>query len=188
VDRVGGDVLVAPVVKEGMRWRDVYLPAGAAWINWWTGEKLEGGKQHRVDAPLDRLPIFVRVGAVTATQDVIQHTGEMPRVPITLNIAAGIEPGKTEVADIHQDAGDGYGYRQSEYRTLRIEHSQGVLKITRFGDFNGQKIRYVEVVGLTAEPREIRADGRKLEFKYDASSKRLRVEVPEDVKEVTMVR
>ena len=185
---VGGDVLVAPVVKEGMRWRDVYLPAGAKWINWWTGEKLDGGKQHRVDAPLDRLPLFVRVGAVIATQDVIQQTGEMPNVPITLNIAAGIEPGKTEIEDIHQDAGDGYDYRLSAYRTIRVEHSQGVLMITRIGNFNGQKIRYVEVVGVTAEPREIRADGKKLEFEYESAIKRIRFEVPDDVKEMTMVR
>jgi alpha-glucosidase len=67
---VGSDLLVAPVVKEGMRNRDVYLPAGAAWINWWTGERLEGGKQYRVDAPIDRLPLFIRAGAV------IQHRAQ----------------------------------------------------------------------------------------------------------------
>jgi alpha-glucosidase len=135
---VGDDLLVAPVVKEGMRNRDVYLPAGTAWINWWTGEKLDGGKQHRVDAPLDRLPIFVRVGAVIPTQDVIQHTGEMGKASITLNVAAGIEPGKVETTDLHQDAGDGYGYRLSEWRNIRIEHRQGVLKISRVGEFRGQ--------------------------------------------------
>jgi alpha-glucosidase len=185
---VGRDILIAPVVKEGMRWREVYLPTGTAWINWWTGEKLEGGKQHRVDAPLDRLPLFVRVGAVIASQDVIQHTGEMAGAAITLNVVAGIEAGKTETATIHQDAGDGYGYRRSDWRTIRIEHSQGVLKVTRIGDFSGQKIRYIEAVGIAAEPREIRADGKKLEFKYDASMKRLRVEVPDDVKELTLLR
>ncbi len=136
---VGGDVLVAPVVKEGMRNRDVYLPAGAAWINWWTGERLDGGKQHRVDAPLDRLPLFVRSGAVIATQDVIQHTGQMPGAALTLNVAVGIAPGKSEFAEIHQDAGDGYGYRRSEWREIRIEHRQGSLKISRIGDFTGQR-------------------------------------------------
>lgn len=185
---VGDDVLVAPVVKEGMRWREVYLPAGASWINWWTGEKLDGGKQYRVEVPLDRLPLFVRVGAVIATQEVIQHTGEMPGAAITLNVIAGIAPGNKEIVDIHQDAGDGYGYRQSESRTIRVEHSQGILKIIRIGNFNGQKIRYIEVIGVTVEPREIRADGKKLEFKYDAVMKRLRVEIADDVKEVMMAR
>jgi alpha-glucosidase len=175
---LGDDVLVAPVVKEGMRNRDVYLPAGTAWVNWWTGEKLDGGKQHRVDVPLDRLPIFVRLGAVIATQDVIQHTGQMADVSITLNVAAGIEPGRTEIATIHQDAGDGYDYRQSAWREVKIEHRQGVVKISRIGDFRGQPIRYIEAFGLNAEPREVRADGRKLEMKYDSDTKRLRVGIP----------
>ena len=185
---VGSDILVAPVVKEGMRNRDAYFPAGATWINWWTGERLEGGKQHRVDAPLDRLPLFVRAGAVIATQNAIQHTGEMKDADITLNVAAGITPGKTEVSDIHQDAGDGYGYRSNEWRRVRIEHSQGILKISHVGDFKGQRIRYLEVVGVEANPKEIRADGRKLEHRFDAERKRVRAELPADVGEITLVR
>lgn len=185
---VGADVLVAPVVKEGMRNRDVYLPAGAAWINWWTGERLEGGKQHRVDAPLERLPLFVRSGAVVATQDVIQHTGEMANVAITLNVAAGIEPGKTEIAEIYQDAGDGYAYRQGAWQQVGVEHVQGRLRIARVGNFKGQRIRYLEVIGVESEPREIRADTRKFDFKYDAATKRIRVELPENVREITMLR
>lgn len=185
---IGDDLLVAPVVKEGMQNRDLYLPAGSAWINWWTGEKLDGGKQHRVDAPPDRLPLFIRAGAVVATQEVIQHTGEMSRSPLTLNVAVGIEPGRTSTAEVHQDAGDGYGYRLSEWRHIKIEHGQGMLKITRVGNFRGQSIRYIEAVGLMAEPREIRADGKKVEYRYDATTKRLRVEVPEDVKEIHLIR
>ncbi|MEP6704164.1 MAG: TIM-barrel domain-containing protein, partial [Acidobacteriota bacterium] len=185
---VGSDLLVAPVVKEGMRTREIYLPAGAAWIDWWTGERMDGGKQYTVKAPLDRLPLYVRAGAVVPTQDVIQHTGEMPNSPITLNVAAGIEPGKTEITTVHQDAGDGYGYRQNAWRNIRIEHRQGILKITRSGDFNGQRIRYLEIVGLAADPREVRGDGEKLDHKFDAATKRVRVELPKNVIEITLVR
>jgi alpha-glucosidase (family GH31 glycosyl hydrolase) len=185
---VGSDILVIPIVKEGMRHRDAYFPAGAAWINWWTGERLEGGKQHRVDAPLDRLPLFVRAGAVIAEQDVIQHTGEMPSASLTLNVAAGIEPGKTEKTEIHQDSGDGFGYRLSEWRMIRIEHSQGSVKLTRIGDFNGQRVRYLEAFGVAADPREVLVDGRKVDHKYNEATKRVRVELPESVTEITLVR
>jgi len=185
---VGSDVLVAPVVKEGMRNRDVYLPAGSAWINWWTGEKFEGGRQINVQAPLDQLPLFVRAGAIIATQDVIQHTGQMPNAAVTLNVVAGVEPGKIEIAKIHEDAGDGYGYRQSEWREILIEHREGDLKISRTGDFTGQRIRYLEVAGLAADPKEIRADGKKIDHTYDAARKRIRAELPDGVGEITMVR
>jgi hypothetical protein len=112
----------------------------------------------------------------------------MANAPLTLNVAAGIEPGRTETLEIHQDAGDGYGYRLSEWRTVRVVHTPGSLKLTRIGDFNGQRIRYVEAFGLAAEPREIRADGRKVDHTFDAATKRVRVEIPDDAKEVTLMR
>ena len=185
---VGDDLLVAPVVKEGMRNREVYFPAGASWIDWWTGERFEGGKQVNVQVPLDRLPLYVRAGAVVATQDVIQHTGEMPNSPLTLNIAAGIEPAKTEIFELHQDAGDGYGYRQNAWQNIRIEHRQSLLKITPRGDFNGQRIRFLEIIGMPADSREVRADGTKVDHTYDVARKRVRVELPENTAEITLVR
>ncbi len=183
---LGGDVLVAPVVKEGLRKRDVYFPAGAVWINWWTGERIEGGGQQNIDAPLDRLPIFVRAGAVIPTQAVVQHTGEMPSSPMTLNIVAGIAAEKTETSLLYQDAGDGYGYRQKAYSEIRIETRQGSLKISRTGDFTGQTVRYIEIVGLAAAPSGMRSDGREINFTFDAATKRLRAEIPAGAAEITI--
>ena len=135
-----------------------------------------------------RLPLFVRAGSVIPTQPVIQHTGEMSNTPITLTVAAGIEPGKTETFDLHQDAGDGYGYRLSEWRTVRVEHRQGSLKISRIGNFHGQPIRYVEAIGIAASPKEVRADGKKLDHTRDATTKRLRVEIPDNAVEILLIR
>lgn len=58
----GPDLLVAPVTTAGQSERDVYLPAGQ-WRDAWTGEAVAGGCQIWCDAPLDRLPVFVRAGA-----------------------------------------------------------------------------------------------------------------------------
>ena len=185
---LGPDLLVAPVVKEGLRKRHVYLPAGTAWVNWWTGERFEGGVNHFVDAPLDRLLIFARAGAIIPTQGVIQHTGEMPSSPITLNIIDGIAPEKTETARLYQDAGDGYGYRKNEWTEILFEHRPGSIKIRRTGNFQGQKIIYGEMIGVIASPKQILADGREVKFTFDAAAKRLRIEMPDGVKELTMVR
>lgn len=59
----GPDLLVAPVLTEGARDRQVYLPAGAIWTDAWTDERFEGGRSVTVDAPLDRIPLFLRDGA-----------------------------------------------------------------------------------------------------------------------------
>lgn len=185
---VGADLMVAPVIVEGARSRDVYFPRGADWVDWWTGARYEGGRNARIDAPLDRLPLFVRVGAVVPTQSVVQHTGEMPGADVTLNVGVGIAPGRTETGKLFQDSGDGYEYRRSGWREIVVEHRQGRLGIRRFGDFRGQRVRFVEAVGIGAEPREILVDGRRATWKFDEKNKRLTVEIPEDAGEITMVR
>lgn len=54
----GPDILVAPVLYEGMRKRSVYLPAGRTWKEVQTGKIYEGGTTVACDAPLDVIPVF----------------------------------------------------------------------------------------------------------------------------------
>ncbi len=186
---VGSDVLVAPVVRPGATTRGIYLPTGADWVDWWTGEKIESGKVHYLQTPIDRLPIFVRAGAVIPTQSVIQHTGEMRNATVTLNVVAGIGPQKTEKSALFQDAGDGYGYRSSGWREIRVEHRSGSLKIEPVGDFVGQKIEQIEVVGIPQPPREVRVDGQPAaNIEFDQARKRLRVKINERTRDVSLVR
>jgi alpha-D-xyloside xylohydrolase len=56
----GPDLLVAPVLHQRARSREVYLPAGTSWTNPWTEETLEGGQWVTADAPLDRIPVYLR--------------------------------------------------------------------------------------------------------------------------------
>ncbi|HHY86965.1 MAG TPA: glycoside hydrolase family 31 protein [Verrucomicrobia bacterium] len=58
----GPDVLVAPVLFPGATEREVYLPAGAEWTDAWTGALVKGGKRVAAEAPLERIPIYVRNG------------------------------------------------------------------------------------------------------------------------------
>jgi alpha-D-xyloside xylohydrolase len=58
----GPDILVAPVLYEGACSRDVYLPAGTTWNDAWTDEVFDGGQRIIADAPLERIPLYVRAG------------------------------------------------------------------------------------------------------------------------------
>lgn len=58
----GPDLLVAPVLTP-LNQRAVYLPAGN-WVDYWTGRCLSGGEAIIADAALDRIPIYVREGAI----------------------------------------------------------------------------------------------------------------------------
>lgn len=59
----GPDILVAPVVEKGRRTRDVYLPKGADWTDPYTGKVSKGGSTVTVDAPLERMIVFLKNGA-----------------------------------------------------------------------------------------------------------------------------
>lgn len=57
----GDTYLVAPVLYEGMRMREVYLPEGCRWRNYWTGQEYEGGQIVNTEAPIDQIPVYTRI-------------------------------------------------------------------------------------------------------------------------------
>lgn len=60
-----GDILVSPVIYEGKKEKEVYLPAGL-WIDLWSGEKKSGGKRYLVTCGIEKIPAFVREGSCIA--------------------------------------------------------------------------------------------------------------------------
>ncbi len=80
----GRALLVAPILDERNR-RRVYLPHGR-WVDYWTKETLEGGRWIDVEAALDILPLYVREGVVLPYGPVVQHTGERPYDPLTIEL------------------------------------------------------------------------------------------------------
>ena len=55
----GSDLLVAPVIEEGIKTRIVYLPTNSVWKDAWTDEIHKGGQWLTVETPLDRIPLFL---------------------------------------------------------------------------------------------------------------------------------
>jgi alpha-glucosidase (family GH31 glycosyl hydrolase) len=60
---LGESLLVAPVIEQGAVTRKLYLPKGD-WLNYWTGDHLNGGADVTVAAPLEQIPLFVRAGSI----------------------------------------------------------------------------------------------------------------------------
>jgi alpha-glucosidase len=72
---LGPSLLVASVVTPGAQTRDVYLPAGGAWADFWTGERFAGGRRITRPAPLGRPPLMVREGSAIALNVAEQSFG-----------------------------------------------------------------------------------------------------------------
>jgi alpha-glucosidase len=175
---VGRDLLVAPVVTEGETKRRVYFPRGDVWVDWWTGRRYEGGRDAEVDAPLDRLPLFARAGSTVPTQPVVQHTGEMLRAPLSLVVVRGADGESTS----YEDAGEGYEYLRGAFRTTTVTQRGNNVGIGRTGAYNvSRPVAAVEFLGLTAEPRAVRASDVVLTpNKFDPTTGRLVVPLPHE--------
>jgi alpha-glucosidase (family GH31 glycosyl hydrolase) len=116
----GDDLLVAPVTREGATAWPVYLPAGA-WYDFWTGARYEGPGGITVEAPLDRLPLFVRAGAIVPMGPVVQHTAERPLDDVTLMIY----PGGESRFELYEDDGRTNAYRRGHYALTAFECATG---------------------------------------------------------------
>ncbi|WP_083685341.1 glycoside hydrolase family 31 protein [Massilia putida] len=178
----GGDLLVAPVLHEGQTRRDVYFPQGDTWIDWWDGTRHAGGTAAQVAAPLDRLPLFIRAGAGVPVAPVVQNTGEMKNVPLTIAVAAGA--GGT--SHVFQDAGDGYGYRQGASRTITVTQDAHGVRLEMPPNRGYQRVGAIDIIGLAAAPAGVRIDGEPArDVHFDAATRRLRIALPnENVKRV----
>jgi alpha-glucosidase len=115
----GRDVLVAPVLREGVTDREVYLPKGD-WFDFWTGTRVAGGRGFRVPVTLDRIPIFVREGAFVFRQPTVQHTGEMPGQPLIVSVY----PAAKSEASLYEDDGATQAYTKGQSMRRRFQQER----------------------------------------------------------------
>ena len=114
---------------------EVYLPEGAAWYDFWTNERLEGGQTVEKAAPLDILPLYVKAGSIVPRGPQVQYATEKPWD----NLEVWVYPGADGSFCLYEDEFDNYNYEQGAYteipmrwddssRTLTIDARQGSYK------------------------------------------------------------
>ncbi|HEY1177269.1 MAG TPA: TIM-barrel domain-containing protein, partial [Phytomonospora sp.] len=98
--RLGRDLLVAPMTDpDGTR--QVYLPDGD-WVDYWTGRVHAGRRHVTVSVPLERVPLFVRHGALIPTVEAGDHVGDGPFGPLTVVTWGGVS-GRFGLRDVGGD-------------------------------------------------------------------------------------
>lgn len=118
---LGRDLLVASVVEEGQREREVWLPEnGAGWYDYYTGQWYSGGQTIVVDAPLERLPLLVRAGAALPHSARITHVDASADAVRELKIyplqGTGVSHGS-----LFEDDGESWGYKDGNALWLNWE-------------------------------------------------------------------
>jgi alpha-glucosidase len=161
----GDAFLVAPVIEEGVTQRTVYLPAGM-WYDFWTDESLNGPASVEVEAPLERLPLFVRAGSVVPAGAPMQYVGERPVDTLALHVY----PGDGE-SQLYEDDGHTWAFQDGDYRLSRFTLSTGGTPSSRLDLYRQTEGRYrsetrgfeVIIHGVGQLPGTVSADGQPIQ-------------------------
>ena len=119
----GPAIMVCPVFEYKATSRSVYFPEGT-WYDFYTGEKIEGGRRITVDAPYERIPLYVRAGSIIPMGPDMEWTDEKPLEEVTLMVY----PGANSDFTLYEDDGLTYGYERGEYAVTRIHWNNAVGK------------------------------------------------------------
>ncbi len=167
----GSAFLVSPVTEEGATSRSLYLPQ-ATWFDFWTGAKLDGGKRIVADAPLNRIPLYVRAGSIVPLGPEVEYAAQKSASPIELRIY----PGADGTFTLYNDAGDTYDYEKGAHATVSIKWDNASKTLSfgsREGSFPGMDKSMVFRVMLVGPSHgagpEVAAAGDK-DVNYDGSA------------------
>lgn len=145
----GPSILVCPVtepmtyapggaaLEREKRWT-VYLPEGCDWVDFWDNTRYRGGQAVTVDAPLHRMPLFVRAGAIIPMAEGLQYADQKPEGPMEIRVY----PGTDADFDLYEDDGDGYGYERGEYTVTRLHWDDAARTLSPVRD--DMAVRIVE--------------------------------------------
>jgi alpha-D-xyloside xylohydrolase len=147
----GPAFLVAPITKYQARNRDVYLPAGATWYNFWTGKARAGGQSVNTPAPYDEIPLYVRAGSLIPYGPAEQYVGEKPAATVTLYVYGGADGKFT----LYEDDGLTFDYEKGAFSQIPIVWNNAAKTLTlgkRTGTFDGMLAnRTFNVVYVSAD-------------------------------------
>jgi len=166
----GDAILVAPVTRAGAERWPVYLPKGV-WYDFWTGEAYQGGRGVSVAAPLDRLPLFIRAGAILPMGPLVQHLSGYRPEQLTLLVY----PEQRSTFTLYEDDGETNAYRHGHFATTTIECLKSDAEVVcRIGAPEGDTTlvpagrSYQLQVRASTRPRAVKdGSSRELGWHYD---------------------
>lgn len=139
---LGPALLVAPVVEQGATSREVYLPAGTDWYDWWTGKRLKGGQTITAEAPIETIPVFVRAGSIVPLGAPVESTHQKQAIE-KVRVYAGADGDFT----LFSDDGTTYAYENGGGSATALHWDDAAARLTHTGAAEWAGTDVVEVIG-----------------------------------------
>jgi alpha-glucosidase (family GH31 glycosyl hydrolase) len=161
----GKSVLVAPVVEKAATERRVYLPQGG-WYDFWTNERIEGGREITRPVDLETMPLYVRAGSILPLGPVKQFVDEKVDGPLSVSIY----PGADASFMLYEDDGKSFNYRKGEWMGIQMNwHDSGRkldLELAPGSRLLGSRSIEVQLQGIT---KKVTFAGKTISVSFDAS-------------------
>lgn len=132
----GPNILVNPVTDFLARSRSVYLPANTGWYNYYDGKFITGGQTIIADAPLQRMPVFIKEGSIMLYGPQMEYTAEKPADPISIYVYTGRDASFT----LYEDEDTNYNYEKGAYATIQFNYNEASKTLSienRKGSYKG---------------------------------------------------
>lgn len=150
----GKSFLVAPVIESGVADWKVYLPKWTKWFDFWSEKSFDGGQEVKVNVPLNRIPLFVKAGAIIPFGSIVQSTNEKKWDNLEIRIYEGADGEFT----FYEDEGDNYNYEKGRFATITFKWNdlKKTLSISEpKGSFSGMiKERKFKVVKVSSNLKQ----------------------------------
>ncbi len=124
----GPAFLVAPVTTQGATTKQVYLPAGADWYDYWTHKKYTGGQTITVASPIEQIPLFVRAGSIIPIGSQIDSAAEKQTIA-----KVQVWPGADASFALYRDDGRTYAYEKGDYQLTHLTWDEAKRQLTHTG-------------------------------------------------------
>jgi alpha-D-xyloside xylohydrolase len=129
--------------------RQVQLPKGSAWIDFWTGEKLEGGQELTRETPINITPLYVKAGSIVPWGPDVQYASQKDWSTLEIRVYPGADGSFT----LYEDEKDNYNYEKGSFSTIAFTWNETAKTLT-IGDLKGSfkgmlKNRKFQVVLVT---------------------------------------
>jgi alpha-D-xyloside xylohydrolase len=127
----GEDFLVAPIFCEDDCCQ-VYLPGGG-WVDYWSKELLTERLWMPYETSLEKLPLWVRAGAIIPMGPEMNYVDEKPVDPLTLEIYSPAETGETVICDEDRPSIAVRYRRQDDRLQVEVDAAPGQVEIILYG-------------------------------------------------------
>ncbi|MDD4822794.1 MAG: glycoside hydrolase family 31 protein [Bacteroidales bacterium] len=146
----------------------VYLPAGTTWYDFWTNEKIKGGKEITKETTIDIIPLYIKAGSILPFGPKVQFATEKRWD----NLDIRVYPGANGEFTLYEDENDNYNYEKGAYSTITFSWNDAKKVLTihdRKGSFTGmlaERKFNVQLMGSAKKAESVTYKGENVLVKF----------------------